>query len=333
MTTTFERPGLTVDALVLAGSGEDMQVLVIERGKPPGMGLWALPGGFVDKFESPRAAVVRELREETGLMLPAAAARPLALRSREGRDPRGWTVSQPFLFWLPATAAVTGGDDARLATWVALRELGPLAFDHGAILCEGLGRFWPAMPDGDQSYAGVTKGFGVPANFPSAPIFFGGSFNPWHQGHAAAVEACPERGRVIVVPDYNPFKAAPTEACAFARYRAIRAAAAPLGVGVYPGFCGIEDKNPTCYWLRRMTHPPSLLLGADSFMALQTWAASAELLALLHEIFVAQRQVPEKTLDAQRKLLLAQAPGVVIHLLGAHAFEGVSSTAIRTKTT
>lgn len=42
-------------------------VLLIRRGKPPGMGNWALPGGAQEVGETAEAAARRELLEETGL--------------------------------------------------------------------------------------------------------------------------------------------------------------------------------------------------------------------------------------------------------------------------
>ena len=41
------------------------QVLLIKRGKPPGKGLWSLPGGKIEIGETAEAAAVRELFEET----------------------------------------------------------------------------------------------------------------------------------------------------------------------------------------------------------------------------------------------------------------------------
>jgi 8-oxo-dGTP diphosphatase len=41
------------------------KVLLIKRGKPPGKGLWSLPGGKIEFGESAEAAAVRELFEET----------------------------------------------------------------------------------------------------------------------------------------------------------------------------------------------------------------------------------------------------------------------------
>lgn len=43
-------------------------VLLLQRRRPP-VGAWELPGGYVDRGESPRAAAERELHEETGLAL------------------------------------------------------------------------------------------------------------------------------------------------------------------------------------------------------------------------------------------------------------------------
>ena len=57
-------PALAVDAAVQRG--ED--VLLIQRKYPPMVGYWGLPGGFVERDEDPLDAVLRELKEETGLI-------------------------------------------------------------------------------------------------------------------------------------------------------------------------------------------------------------------------------------------------------------------------
>ena len=43
------------------------QVLLIKRGIEPGKGEWALPGGFVEEDETPKEAVLREIKEELGV--------------------------------------------------------------------------------------------------------------------------------------------------------------------------------------------------------------------------------------------------------------------------
>jgi 8-oxo-dGTP diphosphatase len=47
------------------------RLLLIKRGHDPGAGLWSLPGGRVEPGETDAEALVREMREETGLMVRA----------------------------------------------------------------------------------------------------------------------------------------------------------------------------------------------------------------------------------------------------------------------
>jgi 8-oxo-dGTP diphosphatase len=58
------RPTVAVGAFVFDDAG---RVLLVQRGRPPGEGLWTVPGGRVELGESLAAAVEREVREETGL--------------------------------------------------------------------------------------------------------------------------------------------------------------------------------------------------------------------------------------------------------------------------
>ncbi|MFF0310706.1 NUDIX domain-containing protein [Streptosporangium sp. NPDC004379] len=53
----------------------DDGLLVVRRGVEPRLGSLALPGGFIDLGESWQQAAVRELREETGVVVDAADVR------------------------------------------------------------------------------------------------------------------------------------------------------------------------------------------------------------------------------------------------------------------
>jgi 8-oxo-dGTP diphosphatase len=47
-------------------------VLMLHRSQPPNQGLWNGVGGHIEPGETPMRSVLREVQEETGLLLPAA---------------------------------------------------------------------------------------------------------------------------------------------------------------------------------------------------------------------------------------------------------------------
>ncbi len=128
---------LTVDVVALT-SGAHPRVLLVERGHPPFVGSWALPGGFVEAGERIADAAPRELAEETGLRVDGLEL--LGVYDTPGRDPRGWTVSIVYRVRLAGERSVSGADDASDARWFGLDELPELAFDHATILADATER-------------------------------------------------------------------------------------------------------------------------------------------------------------------------------------------------
>jgi 8-oxo-dGTP diphosphatase len=57
------RPVVGVGALIF----DESRILLVERGQHPLKGQWSLPGGGVETGESLEQAIIREVREETGL--------------------------------------------------------------------------------------------------------------------------------------------------------------------------------------------------------------------------------------------------------------------------
>lgn len=123
----YRNPALTVDAVWIRKG----RILLVRRGRPPFLGRWALPGGFVEYRETVEAAVTRELAEETGLH--ARPVRLVGVYSGPDRDPRGPTTSVAFRM-SGKGGKPHGADDAAGAEWVPLESARDLAFDHDRIV-------------------------------------------------------------------------------------------------------------------------------------------------------------------------------------------------------
>lgn len=136
---------LTADALVVKSG----HVLLVQRAHAPGKGLWALPGGFVDENETIQNCVVRELREETGLKVPAPVLIGSIVKNKVYDHPkrslRGRTVTHAYHIKLGhgELPEVRGGDDAAEARWFQIhdiRNMRDLMFeDHYSIIFDLLG--------------------------------------------------------------------------------------------------------------------------------------------------------------------------------------------------
>ncbi len=130
-TYDYPRPMLTVDIVIVAGKLSP-EILFIKRRNNPFAGCWALPGGFVEMDENLEQAALRELAEETGLVLPAL--QQFRAYGEPGRDPRGRNVAVVHFALLPQPIKVSSGDDAEAARWFPLSALPELAFDHAQII-------------------------------------------------------------------------------------------------------------------------------------------------------------------------------------------------------
>ncbi len=60
-------PSATVGAIIYPDQDHRDEILLTKRNIEPFKGKWCLPGGHIDQYENVRDAVVREVREETGL--------------------------------------------------------------------------------------------------------------------------------------------------------------------------------------------------------------------------------------------------------------------------
>ena len=151
-TGSGQRPSVTVDVVLFTFNDGELRTLLIQRGRPPYAGQWALPGGFVRMDESLEAAAQRELLEETGVR--DVYLEQLYTFGDPQRDPRGRVITVVYFALLSAEQAarmdVRGGDDAQDARWWNVYALPDLAFDHRSILDYALQRLrwkleWTAL--------------------------------------------------------------------------------------------------------------------------------------------------------------------------------------------
>jgi 8-oxo-dGTP diphosphatase len=98
------------------------RILLIKRGHEPGKGLWSVPGGRIESGETDEQAVVREVREETGLEVECGSL--LGAIERPGL---AGTILQISDYRAVVTGGeLTAGDDAADARWLTLQEASEL---------------------------------------------------------------------------------------------------------------------------------------------------------------------------------------------------------------
>ncbi len=97
---------------------------MIQRGNPPGKGLWSMPGGKQELGETVRETAVREAREETGLEITDLRLIDVVdgcYRLEDGTIENHWTLIEFRADWV--AGEIRAGDDAADARWVPLSDL------------------------------------------------------------------------------------------------------------------------------------------------------------------------------------------------------------------
>jgi 8-oxo-dGTP diphosphatase len=120
-------PEVCVGAIAI----ESEDLLLIRRGRGPAQGKWSIPGGRVNAGETLAEAVVRELREETGLEGVCGTFVGWVERITDDHH----HVILDFRVTLLERQEPVAGDDAAEAAWVPLHDVA------GLNLVEGLAEF------------------------------------------------------------------------------------------------------------------------------------------------------------------------------------------------
>ena len=129
--THGDRPIACVGGLAYDRAG---RLLLVQRANEPGRGLWSVPGGRVEPGEDDAAALVREMREETGLHVT-----PDELVGRVQRGP--FTISDYRC--TVVEGPLRAGDDALDARFVDRAAMAALPLVDGLL---GVLTEWDALP-------------------------------------------------------------------------------------------------------------------------------------------------------------------------------------------
>ena len=107
------------------------EILLVRRGRGTAVGQWAIPGGRVEFGEGLKAAVAREVWEETGLAVHVG--RFLGWAERMGDDPAPYhfVILDFAAEAVDPDAVARPGDDADEVAWVGVEELETYPLVHG----------------------------------------------------------------------------------------------------------------------------------------------------------------------------------------------------------
>jgi 8-oxo-dGTP diphosphatase len=122
------RPYLAVSAAIF----RDGRVLIVRRAQPPAQGLYTLPGGGVELGETLADAVIREIREETGLEIePLALAgyRQVIARDGAGQIERHFVILPFAARWIAGEVSLN--EELAEARWLKPSELSGLETTEG----------------------------------------------------------------------------------------------------------------------------------------------------------------------------------------------------------
>jgi 8-oxo-dGTP diphosphatase len=123
-----DRPYLAVSAAIF----RDDRVLIVRRARAPAQGLYTLPGGVVEIGESLRAAVIREVREETTLTIEPVALvgeREVIVQDANGKVERHFVILAFAARWIAGEVLLN--EELAEAQWMQPSDLESLPTTEG----------------------------------------------------------------------------------------------------------------------------------------------------------------------------------------------------------
>ena len=208
-------------------------------------------------------------------------------------------------------------------SYLPLVRTNNVSLEEGGRLCAWTAGQFPGMPGAAGEGVSLPGLFLKPSFRRDRVCFYGGSFNPWHRGHSACLELCPEEN-ILVVPDCNPWKAPAGKGRGWEHYLDICRILADTPYSVYPGL--LRGKaSPTVDWILQTDFPrKSLLMGADNFLCLERWKDFPRLVESLDGLYVVPRG--DNHYEEMSARLNSINPRLEVLILPRHPYEGLASS-------
>ncbi len=123
--------------LIYRIANKRLQVLLVHPGGPfwakKDLGAWSVPKGEIDEGEEPFAAALREIKEETGLMIDGSFIALTPVRQKSGKQVYAWAIEQDIdassiksnefeMEWPPKSGRTKSFPEIDKAEWFDINE-------------------------------------------------------------------------------------------------------------------------------------------------------------------------------------------------------------------
>ncbi|HRS19338.1 MAG TPA: NUDIX domain-containing protein, partial [Bacteroidales bacterium] len=124
---------LSIDCVIFGFDNEELKILCIKRNTEPDFGMMALPGGFVYLQEDLDKAPARRLKDLTGLT--NVYMKEVGTFGNVNRYPLRRVITIAYYALIKISDYVIhAGEDAQEATWIPVKQVPQMVFDHNKIL-------------------------------------------------------------------------------------------------------------------------------------------------------------------------------------------------------
>lgn len=129
----FFKSAISADCVIFGHSGQELKVLLIQRGAAPFLGKWALPGDLVYPLEDLETSAMRVLKDLT--TLERVLFEQVGVFGDPERHPLGRVITTGYLALVEMKDYKPKASSwATQAVWYDVNDLPDLAFDHEIIL-------------------------------------------------------------------------------------------------------------------------------------------------------------------------------------------------------